>query len=213
MRALPLPFRTLAPLVLALLPLAAAADDLGTVGPTYEIRERHAIEMIQSKLRAMEKSGELAKLEAQTKARLEGAFRHPEPVPGLGKTQTARTYYYDPTVVLSQAIVDDKGNVLHPVGTRVNPLQVFSPTHHLLFFDGRDAEQVRFARRLIDHYEGRVKPVLTGGSPLDLMRDWKSRVYFDQFGMLVRRLGVERVPALVSKEGLRLRIDELKAKE
>jgi conjugal transfer pilus assembly protein TraW len=34
-------------------------------------------------------------------------------------------------------------------------------------------------------------------------------VYFDQQGLLIRRLGITQVPALVSQEGLHLRIDEL----
>jgi len=35
-------------------------------------------------------------------------------------------------------------------------------------------------------------------------------VFFDQQGLLVRRLGIRQVPALVTQEGKRLRIDELK---
>ena len=34
-------------------------------------------------------------------------------------------------------------------------------------------------------------------------------VYYDQNGTLTRQLGIAQVPALVSQEGLRLRIDEL----
>jgi conjugal transfer pilus assembly protein TraW len=34
-------------------------------------------------------------------------------------------------------------------------------------------------------------------------------VYFDQQGSLIRRFGIRQVPALVSQEGLRLRIDEV----
>jgi len=44
---------------------------------------------------------------------------------------------------------------------------------------------------------------------MDLMKRWQIRVYYDQQGSLTRRLGITQVPALVSQEGLRLRIDEL----
>ena len=54
-----------------------------------------------------------------------------------------------------------------------------------------------------------MKPILTGGSYLDLMQAWQLPVYYDQLGMLTRRLGIRQVPALVSQEGKRLRIDEL----
>ena len=65
------------------------------------------------------------------------------------------------------------------------------------------------AQALIAAYQGRVKPILTAGSYLNLMRSWRVPVYYDQQGLLTRRLGIRQVPALVSQDGLRLRIDEL----
>ena len=43
----------------------------------------------------------------------------------------------------------------------------------------------------------------------DLMKAWRIPVYYDQAGTLTRRFGIRQVPALVSQDGLRLRIDEL----
>ena len=65
------------------------------------------------------------------------------------------------------------------------------------------------ARGLIDVYRGRAKPILVGGSYMDLMRSWKLRLYYDQEGVLVRKFGITAVPAIVSQEGQRLRIDEV----
>ena len=95
------------------------------------------------------------------------------------------------------------------MGTKANPLDIVSLSRHLLFFDARDSRQVRRARELMTHYQGKVKPILTGGSYLDLMKSWRVPVYYDQQGMLTRRLGITQVPALVSQEGKRLRIDEM----
>lgn len=83
---------------------------------------------------------------------------------------------------------------------------------HLLFFDARDPRQVQRARELIDTYQGRVKPILVGGSYLDLMKAWNRQVFYDQEGALVRKLGITAVPAIVSQEGNRLRIDEVVVK-
>ena len=94
-------------------------------------------------------------------------------------------------------------------GNGVNPLTIVSLSQRLLFFDGRDAAQVRQARALIERYDGKVKPILVAGSYLDLMRQWRFSVYYDQQGALVQKLGITQVPALVSQEGPRLRIDEL----
>ena len=97
-----------------------------------------------------------------------------------------------------------------PVGTTKNPLEVVSLSKHLLFFDGSDSEQVRHARALIDRYGGNVKPILVAGSYLDLMKTWQLSVYFDQQGALTTKCGITQIPAMVSQEGLRLRIDEIK---
>jgi conjugal transfer pilus assembly protein TraW len=99
--------------------------------------------------------------------------------------------------------------LLFAEGTRKNPLEVVSLSRHLLFFDARDPRQVKHARELSGRYAGRVKPILTGGSYLDLMKAWRVPVYYDQAGTLTRRFGIRQVPALVSQDGLRLRIDEL----
>ncbi|MET0334102.1 MAG: type-F conjugative transfer system protein TraW [Rhizobacter sp.] len=197
-------------LCLALAAAPASAEDLGAIGPVHPIRETHALEYIQAMLLAKQKNGELAKWEKDSKERISSLMRNPAPLAGIGKTETARTFYYDPTLTVAQNIVDHQGNVLVPAGYRKNPLEVFTMTKYLLFFDARDPKQVAFARQIIKHYDGRVKPILVGGSYMDLMREWKLQVYFDQRGTLTARFGVKNVPALVSQEGLMLRIDELK---
>ena len=72
--------------------------------------------------------------------------------------------------------------------------------------------QIEHARELIDRYQGKVKPILVGGSYLDLMKRWNKQVFYDQDGTLVRKFGITAVPAIVSQEGQRLRIDEVPTK-
>ena len=185
------------------------ADDLGVIGPVYPIAERDLLAAIETKLRAKERSGELAAIQAQAKKRAIKSIEEPQPVANLAKAQKARTYYFDPSVVVPYPITDDAGRVLVAAGTRVNPLDTVTLSRWLLFFDARDPRQVRTAKTLIDGEGGRIKPVLTGGSYMNLMRGWKRAVYYDQDGALVKKLGIHAVPALVSQEGKRLRIDEL----
>ncbi len=200
-----------APLVLSLMLGAAGARamDLGVIGPTYEISEPHLLQMIEQRLRAKERSGELGRLEAQVRERGIATVKNPPPVTGLRPTDTMRTFYFDPSFTLDHNIFGPQGELLFAAGTRKNPLEVVSLSRHLLFFDARDPRQVGRARQLIALYQGRVKPILVGGSYLDLMQSWHLPVYYDQQGLLTRRLGITQVPALVSQEGLRLRIDEL----
>ena len=187
----------------------ASGTDLGTLGPTYGIAEPHLLDFIQRRLRDKEQSGELQSLMQDAQARGINAVKQPTPVPGLRATDTARTFYVDPSFTLDRNIVDSQGRLLFPAGTRKNPLDVVTLSKQLLFFDARDRRQVTRARELITRYNGRVKPILTGGSYLNLMTAWRVPVYFDQQGTLTRRLGIRQVPALVSQEGLRLRIDEV----
>jgi len=188
---------------------SAQATDLGTLGPTYEIGEPHLLQMIEQRLRQKELSGELARIEQQARARGTNAVRNPPSLANIRTTQSARTFFYDPTYTLEHNILGARGELLFAAGTKANPLDVVSLSRHLLFFDARDARQVRRARELIAHYQGRVKPILTAGSYLDLMQSWRIPVFYDQQGLLTRRLGITQVPAVVSQEGRRLRIDEM----
>jgi len=185
------------------------ATDLGTLGPTYGISEPHLLRFIEQRLRDKERSGELQRLIEAAQARGVEAVTRPPPIAGLRATETARTYYFDPSFKLDRNIVDAQGRLLFASGTRKNPLEVVSLSKRLLFFDARDRRQVARARELIAQYDGKLKPILTGGSYLDLMKAWQTPVYYDQQGMLTKRLGITQVPALVSQDGARLRIDEV----
>jgi conjugal transfer pilus assembly protein TraW len=187
----------------------ARSEALGKIGPTYPIAEQNLLEHITAKLKEKERSGEIAKLQQQARARATATVTNPPPVPGLKAADSARTFYFDPSVQLPQNVLDERGHVLFAAGTVKNPLDVISMSKHLLFFDGRDARQVKRASELIDLYRGRVKPILVGGSYLNLMKSWQIPVYYDQQGLLVRKLGITAVPAIVSQEGKRLRVDEL----
>jgi conjugal transfer pilus assembly protein TraW len=184
------------------------AESLGVLGPTYPIAEEHLLKMIEMRLRAKEQSGELARIQEQIVARGKQAVLAPPPLQ-LPVVAVPRTFYVDPTYVLDRNIADGSGHLLFAAGTRANPLDIVSMSRRLLFFDGRDERQVAMAERLAKGETAKTIPVLVGGSYLDLMRRWKVPVYYDQRGVLVKRLRIERVPALVSQEGHRLRVDEL----
>ena len=194
---------------LAVLTSVVHATDLGTLGPTYGIAEPHLLNFIEQRLRDKERSGELQRLMQEAQTRGIESVQRPAPVPGLRATETARTFYVDPSFTLDRNVVDAQGRLLFAAGTRKNPLDVVSLSKHLLFFDARDPRQVARARELVTRYDGKLKPILTGGSYLDLMKAWRVAVYFDQQGTLIRRLGIQQIPAIVSQEGQRLRIDEM----
>ena len=199
-----------APLVAAiLLSFAARAQDLGVIGPVYPIAEPSLLEVILSKLREAEATGVLARLQRDAQANAKRGIEEPAPVARITRTTKARSFYYDPTIVVPYAITDADGKLIVAPGTKVNPLDTVSLSKALLFIDARDAAQVGRAGNILDERGGKVKVILTGGSYLDLMRRWKRPVFYDQQGTLTEKLGIRHVPALVSQEGRRLRIDEL----
>lgn len=180
------------------------------VGPTYRINEPDFLKTIERKLKEKERSGELARLQREGIARSQQTIEHPKPVEALRNTTEPRSYYFDPSIVVTKDLATPDGKIIAPGGTRVNPLQVVHLSRDLLFFDERDKDQVSMAKRIMAQRKGRVKPILTGGSYMGLMREWKSKVYYDQGGALVTKLGIRQVPALVTQDGLRLRIDEMR---
>jgi conjugal transfer pilus assembly protein TraW len=187
----------------------ASAQDLGVIGPVYPIAEPNLLEVILRKLRAAGEDGTLARLQRDVLARVRQGVENPVPVAGLTRTRHPRRFHHDPSIVVQEAIRDAEGRVIVPPGTVVNPLDTVSLSQALLFFDARDREQVAQASKLIDARQGKVKVILTGGSYLDLMRRWQRPVFYDQQGTLTTRLGIRQVPALVTQDGTRLRIDEL----
>ena len=185
------------------------AQDLGVIGPVYPIAEPSLLDVIIAKLRAASDDGTLGRLQREALARIRQGIDDPAPVAGLVRTRHPRHFHHDPSIVVQEAIRDAEGRVVVPPGTVVNPLDTVPLSQALLFFDARDRDQVAEARKLIDARHGQVKPILIGGSYLELMRRWRRPVYYDQQGVLTTRLGIRQVPALVTQDGRRLRIDEL----
>lgn len=187
----------------------ANAEDLGKIGPTYGIAEQDFLKWIKERLEAKQQSGELARLQEEAKQRAVESMKNPPPVPGLTAAEVSRTYYWDPTFVLQENVFDEKGKLLFPAGTRKNPLEVITLPNHLLFFDAREEKQVAKAKALGAHYDGKIKFILVGGSYWELSKKWGIPVYYDQSGFLTKKFGIAHVPALVSQDGLRMRIDEI----
>ena len=195
--------------IFALVLMASRCFGAEQLGPVYPIAEPNILEDIERVLRKKESSGELQRLQKEAVERSKKSAEEPRPVAGIGRVQQNRTFYWDPSVTANEAIKDASGNVIVQAGQKVNPLDYVSLSKHLFFFDGRDPAQVIKAQAMIQHYGGMIKPILVAGPVAKLSRDWKQQVYFDQGGALVRKLGIVAVPALVSQQDKRLRIDEI----
>ncbi len=183
-----------------------SAKDLGCHGEVFKIKEESLLEVIKARLLKMQENGTITTYQKQLAAHAKQKALNPEPVKGITKTTSPRVFYYDPTITLSQDLKDHGGRIFARRGDRANPLQITPLTKWMLFIDGEDEHQVKWA--LHQHLKSKV--ILVKGNPLKLEETHGHLFYFDQLGLLTKKLGITQVPAKVSQEGSRLKIEELR---
>jgi len=188
-----------------------AARDCGTHGVIYVVEEKDPIALIHQKLKVMEDSGELERRNIELQKKTQASVERPKPVEGIRKATQSRIFYYDPTYVVKEDLKDHQGRIFAKKGSKLNPLESVSLSHDLIFFDGDNAEQLVWVKdRLVESTSSKpLKLILIQGAPLKLAEELKFPVYFDQGGVLIKKLKIKHVPTVVSQEGLRLRIEEV----
>lgn len=195
------------------------AKDFGVRGKIAPIEEHDPMVLIQSKLKTMEQRGELERHNRELQKKTRAAIERPKSVEGITSTTKTRVFYYDPTYIVPEDLKDHTGRIIHSKGTRLNPLETVILSQGLLFFDGDDEDQVAFAKEKLNEKskeklkKSSIKLILVKGTPLALSEELKVPVYFDQSGLLIKKLGIHHVPALVIQEGTCLRIEEIKMED
>ena len=186
-----------------------AAKDLGVRGATWPVAEPDLLAAIEARLRGMERSGELTRLEREARADARARLEEPDPVPGIAPATEERTRLIDPSISVSRDIRTPDGVLVAAKGTRVNPLERMTLTRDLLFLDGRRAAEIAWALAREDEGGRPARIVLLAGRPLELMRRHRRPVFFDQGGVLAARLRIAATPSLVVQAGAHLRITEI----
>jgi len=199
--------------ILAGLSLPAAlqevsAKDLGVRGATWPVAEPDLLEAIEARLVEMQRSGELARLEEEARARARRQLEEPDPVPGIARAREERSRLFDPAITVARDIRTPDGTLIAAAGTKISPLERLPLTRGLVFVDGRREAEIAWALAR-DRETGRpAKIVLLAGRPLDLMRRHRRPFYFDTGGRLAARFGIAATPTLVEQTGSGLRITE-----
>ena len=205
----PASFRPLAALALAAVLGAsgpASAKDLGVRGATWPVAEADLLEEIEARLTAMQRSGELARIEREARSRARSGLEEPEPVSrDIAPARETRSRMFDPAIVVERDIRLPDGTLIAAAGTRVNPLASHALSRDLLFVDGRRDAEIAWALK----HSKAAKIVLLAGRPLDLARTHGRAFFFDQGGRLAARFGIAATPALVEQAGSQLRITEI----
>jgi conjugal transfer pilus assembly protein TraW len=190
---------------LLLATLSVEAKHLGTFGHTFEIIEEDLLVVITKKLDALAADGTLTKHQLNVQAVMEAKIQRPTPAEGIIRTKKPRVFTYDPAIRIPSDLKDHKGNVFVKAGTIVNPLETHSLKQPLVFIDGDDETQVAWATQKSND----SKLILVNGPPFQLMNRYSRMFYFDQGGKLVKKFGIEQVPARVSQDARVLKVEEL----
>ncbi|WP_407651270.1 type-F conjugative transfer system protein TraW [Candidatus Bandiella euplotis] len=183
------------------------AKDFGVVGKVYEVAEENMLEVILNKLITMKESGEIERRNQDMREKLLSYLKRPHEVQEVIDAVEEREYYYDPSYVVEEDMADQEGMVFIRKGRVVNPLEYMPLGQKLIFINGDNKNQVDWA--LEKSKKATAKIIFTKGNLLDLMKESKRRLYFDQGGVLVRRFGIKQVPAVVEQDELRLLIKEV----
>lgn len=179
---------------------SSQAENLGVFGETFEIEEEDLLEQILSKLRGLQNNGELERLTVEANRRVKNMILRPNQVQGVSYAETRREYLFDPSIIVTRDLFDDRGRIFACKGERFNPLDNVT-MRPLIFIDGENEKHIKWAvsklsdTKIYRHDQGKI--ILIKGSPLDLQKKLKQEIYFDQFGLLSRRLKIKHVPAIV----------------
>lgn len=209
------------------LPSYLLAENLGVYGQIYSIAEPDLLSFIHEKLIAYQDNGKLTEMENTLKDRVQKSILRPTPAANVRDASAGDkpiVFYYTPNLVLQNNIFDQNRRLLFSKGTAINPLdpsitekiapKVYVPPFNetLFFINADNPAQILFTKNAITALSAKnpfalYKIILTNGNLKEASHSL-GRIYFDQHGALSNLFHIQRVPAIVSRDGIRLKITE-----
>lgn len=186
----------------------ASAKDYGVRGKTFAVSEVDLLKSISQRLRIMQSSGEIDRLNGQFRDRAIAKINRPTPVQGMSPATVKRSFFYDPTMVFGGDVKDDKGRIIVRKGQSMNPLDTLPFNQTYVFFDGDRPEEMKYVTENFAN-DAQIKLIMVKGAPLDAMKRYRRKFYFDQTGYLTTKLGVRHTPAVMVRDGKKLKIEEI----
>ena len=205
--------------VVVIFPLNVFATNCGVYGAIYSIAEPDMLSAIQTKLSLMQKNGDL---ERQKKAFIENSIAHilrPAPVDGVSdlNNRQAKSWLFDPSIVLDHTIKSSTGQVIATKGTKINPLKFKQFDEALIFINGDNKNKLDWMAREIQKDKktySQLKIILVNGDINQTAKSLKTRVYFDQDGILCKRFDIKHTPTMVYQANVNgVKIPRLMIKE
>jgi len=186
------------------------AKNIGTIGEVYLIDEMDFLDFIKQKASLVEKNGGVTHLEDSMRNKAKEYRDRPTPIENVTHSEKPKSWLFDPSIILDHDILSAEGKLIAKSGTRVNPLSFVRLNKTLIFIDADDEKETAWAIQLDKKIKGQDKIILVKGSLLQEEKRFSKAIYFDQAGRLTKHFNISHVPAVVSQEGILLRISEVK---
>ena len=177
------------------------AADLGIWGESSAITEEDFETHIVKQLKALGED-KLKAHQEQIKDKIVANIKRPKAVKNITKATANLSRFYDPSLTLNENIYNEKMQLLYQAGTKINPLEKKAFAEIWIFIDGDDQAQVEFAKGY--QTEKTKKIILVNGAP-GTQQDG-SFFFYDQAGSISRKLGITKVPSVVSQAPNRAQI-------
>ena len=194
-------------LLIACFPVSGQARDLGTLGATYSIAERDALEEIEERARQVD----WGKLFDREKSEQKIKSYKPKDLALLPRADRDSVRSVDISYRLEFDIPDGRGGILYPRGFSFNPLDYIVYPRTIVVINGTDREQVEWFKG--SSYAGKLTTVLwiTDGSYFDLSVELGRAVFYAN-AMIVNRFDLRAVPCVIAQKGNLLEVFEIDVK-
>jgi conjugal transfer pilus assembly protein TraW len=188
------------------------AMSLGVVGEVYVVEEENMLTWIESRVKELEQTGEFKAIQAHWVGQVSQHANRPQSL-ALPRAKKSYQHRYYPNIVLQQDVLDAQGHILFPRGLKLNALDSLSTySPHWMFLNADDHAQLKWAKQQL-LVTPAAKVILTAGAILDTEKQLQQPIYFDQGGRITQKLGIQHVPALVSRDKHALLIREIAIRE
>ena len=187
--------------------------DFGVKGPVEGIIERDLIELMQERV---------AKIDwAEKKENAIKRYWTNQTFIGLPKATKPRTRQIDPSIVITQTMKTNEGKIIHPIGTRINPLKMQSFNQALVIFNPLDKSQLPLVDEELALLKTKYDRITLIATEFDSGKGWDSYTeitnrfdapVFKLTKDVLTRFDLQKTPSIVTAEHFKFVVKELAEK-
>ncbi len=176
--------------------------DLGVYGKLYKIEEEDIVSYIKGKAKKIDMQALREKTNRSVKKSLLELSSVSLEVP---TAQKERVRYIDSSVKVANPIYDHTGEIISLAGV-VNPFDYVSLSKSILVL--REDQVEKALEKISGNVEGKLILILTDGNVqrVSTLVGWTA---YKASPLILRRLGVEKVPSLVNQKDRKLEVKEI----